>query len=77
MATIVKRKRSGERYVLIGTGYGYYKSQLPGLIGGTLFPREDAGEMMLAAVSDRNGRIEWLPTEEFVVTEVDGKPVAD
>jgi hypothetical protein len=75
MATIVMHKKSGKNYVLIGTGYGAYKSQLPGLVGGALFPREDAGEIPAAAVSDREGNILWLLTEELVVTEVDGKPI--
>jgi len=74
MATIVVHKRSGIRYILIGTGYGAYKSQLPGVFGGSVFPREETGEIPLAAVTDGEGNIKWILTEELVVTEVDGQP---
>ncbi|MEF3313488.1 hypothetical protein PV433_31855 [Paenibacillus sp. GYB004] len=74
MATIVVHKRSGIRYVLIGTGYGAYKSQLPSVFGGSVFPREETGEIPLAAVSDKAGNIEWILTDELVVAEVDGQP---
>lgn len=74
MATIVVHKRSGTRYVLIGTGYGAYKSQLPGVFGGSVFPREETGEIPLAAVSDKAGNIRWMLTDELVVAKVDGHP---
>lgn len=77
MATIVVHKRTGLRYVLIGTGFGAYKSQSPSFFGGTLFPSEDEGENPVAAVSDAEGNILWMLTEELIVTEVDGKPVAE
>lgn len=75
MATIVVHKRSGLRYVLIGTGYGAYKSQMPSVFGGSMFPREETGEIPLAAVTDREGNIKWILTDELIVTEVDGQPL--
>lgn len=77
MATIVVHKQSGRKYVLIGTGYGAYKAMMPSMLGGTLFPHEEAKEIPVAAVSDRNGNILWLSTEELVVTEVDGTNISD
>jgi ribosomal protein S27AE len=75
MATIVLHKPSQVKYLLLGTGYGVYRSRLPGVIGGSLFPQTDEGEIPVAAVCDRSGNMLWLLTEELLVLEVDGKPV--
>lgn len=77
MATIVLHRKSGRRFVLLGTGFGAYKSARPSVFGGNLFPREEEGRMPLAAVCDKNGLIEWFYTDELIVEEVDGQKVAD
>jgi hypothetical protein len=74
VATIVLHKPSGEYYVLIGTGFGAYKSQRPSLVGGNLLPHEDSGEIPVAAVCNQAGVISWFYTEELTVVEIDGKP---
>jgi hypothetical protein len=75
MAILVLHKQTGIRYVLIGTGYGAYSSSNSSLFGGDLFPNEEHGEIQLAALSDSNGCIIWLPTEELQVMEIDGVAV--
>ncbi|WP_282937906.1 hypothetical protein [Paenibacillus sp. RC67] len=77
MATLVKHKESGKIFVLIGTGYGAYKALLPSVMGGSMFPHEEAAEIPLAALSDRYGNITWMLTEELQVIEVDGKAIRD
>lgn len=72
MAIIVKHKKTGEEYVLLGTGYGAFKASRPGLIGGSLFPEEEEGTYHMLAVSDFTGNIHWFEDEAFQVTEVDG-----
>lgn len=77
MATLVKHKKSGKIYVLIGTGYGAYKALLPSVIGGSMFPHEESAEIPLAALSDRYGNITWILTDELQVIEVDGQAIGD
>lgn len=75
MATIVLHQKSGKRLILLGTGYGAFKSSRPSFFGGNLFPNEEEGQMALASVCDRNGRIEWVYSDELVVVEIDGEKV--
>ncbi|MCS7462046.1 hypothetical protein N0M98_18060 [Paenibacillus doosanensis] len=77
MAIIVQHKESRKSYVLIGTGYGAYKSMMPGVLGGSMFPREESAEIPTAAVSDKYGTIHWILTDQLQVVEIDGRPVAD
>jgi len=63
---------TGKHYVLIGTGYGAYKSARSSLFGGDLFPTEEEGEIPTAAVSDQSGNIHWFLTEKLRVVEIDG-----
>lgn len=72
MATIVLHKPSGEKYIFLGTGFGAYKAMRAGVLGGDLFPHEEAGEIMAAAVCDAQGHIRWFETEELQVLEIDG-----
>lgn len=72
MAVKVLHKPTGQAYVLIGTGFGTYKSSTPSFLGCDLFPKIDQGDIAVAAVCDRRGQIVWLPTDELQVLEVDG-----
>ncbi|SCW51414.1 hypothetical protein SAMN04487970_1011124 [Paenibacillus tianmuensis] len=76
MATIVWHKPSGRKYLFLGPGFGAYKAQRAGVLGGDWFPHEESGEIMVAAVCDGNGIIRWFPSEELQVLEIDGKPVS-
>lgn len=75
MAAIVIHRGSGERYVLLGTGFGAYKSSRASVFGGNLFPHEEEGIMMMAAACDSSGTIFWFKTEELKVIEVDGMEI--
>lgn len=75
MATIVLHQRTGDRLLLIGTGYGAFKSSRPSAFGGTMFPTEEEGRIRAAAVCDSNGQIKWILTEELIVVEIDGVDV--
>lgn len=57
MAILIKHETTGVQYVLIGTGYSYYKDSLPGAFGGVLFPNVDEGELQMVAVCDASGDI--------------------
>ncbi len=73
MAIIVQHKQSHNNYILLGTGFGIYKSSRPSFLFKNLFPVEEQKDFDLVAVSDRNGNIKWFYSEELVVVEVDGE----
>jgi hypothetical protein len=77
MAIIVKHKETNRIYALIGTGYGAFKAVSPSFFGGDLFPREDKGEIPVAAVTDGNGKIQWFFTDDLRVIEIDGVKIED
>ena len=72
MATIVEYTKNGKRYVLLGTGFGTYKSAHSGFLLGDWFPTVDEGQITMAAVCDASGKIRWAHTDELIVVEVDG-----
>ena len=77
MATIVKLKESDRHAILIGVGYGIYKSTRPGLFFGNLVPEEQEGESQMAAVSTSTGDILWCRSEDLTVISVDGSKPED
>lgn len=77
MATIVQHRDTKVVYALIGTGYGAYKATRPSLLGGSLLPYEESGEIPVAAVCDKTGVIKWFYTDELEVLEIDGIKVED
>ncbi|WP_088187181.1 hypothetical protein [Desulfosporosinus sp. FKA] len=77
MAAIVLHKVKGKYYVLVGTGYSFFKYSRPSLLGGDLFPHQEEGEFMRAAISDECGVISWVQTSELEVIEIDGIKIGD
>lgn len=77
MATIVLHKVTGKYYVLVGTGYSFYKDSRASFLGGVLFPHQEEGESMRAAISDEYGVIHWIQTNELEVLEIDGIRIGD
>jgi hypothetical protein len=73
MATIIETKHNHKRYLLIGTGYGEYESATPGFFLGNLAPSINHGNTKLVCVCDKGGKIGWIPSDEVLVIEVDGK----
>ena len=76
MSTILKHKKSGKHFVLIGTGFGAYKASHPSLIFGSLLPDEEYGSQPMGAICDRKGAILWGASKDFTVVQVDSKPLA-
>lgn len=77
MAIVVLHIKQRKKYVLIGTGYGAYKSARASVLGGSLFPHEDMGEIPVAAVTDSKGKIHWFLTEDLQVIEIDGENLTE
>ncbi|MDR3599313.1 MAG: hypothetical protein P4L49_02320 [Desulfosporosinus sp.] len=77
MATIVVLKVTGKHYVLVGTGYSFFKNSRPSFVGGTLFPHQEEGESLCAAISDEFGVIRWVQTNEIRVIEIDGVRIGE
>ena len=76
MATIVQHNESGKRYVLLGTGFGAYKSTMPGFLG-RMAPVVDDALLPMVCVCNKRGKIGWYESTEVRVMEVDGRPVGE
>ncbi len=77
MAILVQHRETNVQYILIGTGYSYFKDSLPSPLGGVFFPDVTEGETHMVAVSDAHGIIKWLPSDEVRVIAVDGLSTSD
>jgi len=77
MAVIVEQKEMKRRFVVIGTGYGSFRSERPSLFFGNLLPNVKADELSLVAVCNAEGRIGWCPSHELRVVSIDGKSPAE
>ena len=76
MAIIVEHRKSKNRYILLGSGYGIYKSSRPSAFLGNMAPKEESGELRVVALSDRKGKIHWIEAEFIRVVAVDGVSTA-
>jgi predicted RNA-binding Zn-ribbon protein involved in translation (DUF1610 family) len=76
MSVIVRNTRNGSMYILLGTSFSYYKDSRPGIFGGNLIPHEEEGEFKMAAVCNSQGDIEWFPTDDLKVIEIDGAQIS-
>ncbi len=72
MATIVRVKSTGNRGVLVGTGFGLYRTATPSILWGNLNPNKENGQAPLAALSDEDGVIHWAYTDDLEVVSVGG-----
>lgn len=72
MATIVKLKNSDRYGILVGVGYGMFKSSRPGMIFGNMDPHEKSGESEMAAISTAGGDILWCPSDDLTIVSIDG-----
>ncbi|MBN1917731.1 MAG: hypothetical protein JW889_07475 [Verrucomicrobia bacterium] len=77
MAIVVENKRTLDRYVLIGTGYGAYRSERPGLFLGNWMPDEKSGAYPMAAVATLDGEIGRFCSDQVRVASVDGRKVSE
>jgi len=77
MAVIVQHEPTGNRYVLLGAGFGAYRATRPSLFFGNWAPAEEEGKIEVVAICTPDGRIGWANSNELVVVEIDGKPPAE
>ena len=77
LVTIVKHKKTGKKYVLIGTGFGMFKTVRASMWGGNLSPQLQSGEKTVVAVADREGAIKWIDSGSLRVLEIDGRSLED
>ena len=72
MAVIVRHKEFGARYILLGAGFGAYKSSRPGLLLGNWAPHEKSGDIRVVLVCDSAGVTNWVESVNLEVVSVDG-----
>lgn len=77
MATIVEHKADGNRYVLIGPGYGMYHAVKAHVVLGNWGRSAETGSQKLVCVTNEAGEIGWLQAENVKVVSVDGKSPAE
>ncbi len=73
MATIVEHRTNGERYLLLGTGFGAFKALKPNAFFGNWLADEEAGEYSMIAVSNAVGEIGWFESTDLFVVSIDGQ----
>lgn len=71
MAIIVEHKELKGEYILIGAGFGAYKTSRPAVFIANHLPKEDSGEMTMVAVCNEDGEIGWFNSDELIVKKVD------
>lgn len=71
----VRSKRTEQEFVLLGAGYGMFRAQ--GQSGWGAIPSTREGDRGVVCVSDRNGEIFFVNSEELYVYSVDGKVITE
>jgi len=74
MAIIIQHIISGEKAVLIGTGFGAFSALRPSMFWGNLDPQKESGTVGAVCVCDKRGNIRWVKSKSIRVVEIDGKP---
>ena len=77
MATIVRQKDTGERFVLLGAGLGAYAGGRVEWLYGALEGEDASTVISVVAVSNPQGDIRWIPSDELTVVSVDGRSPAE
>ena len=72
MPTIVIHKKSKQEFVLLGTGFGSYRTHRPHGILADVY-RAESGEFPMMCICDRNGKIGWVRTNAMKVKTIDGE----
>ena len=75
MATIVRHRKSGQRFVLLGSGFGAFQSKKPNWLPGGVMADTEEGQYAMVCVCDSYGEIGWVESSQMVVESVDGQPV--
>lgn len=77
MTTIVRHKATGERFVLLGAGYGAYKSARPHGLLGNVAPVEEGGTVRAVLVCDAEGVLSWIESAHLETVTIDGRSPRD
>ncbi len=77
MAVIVEKKKTGRRYIYLGSGFGMDKDRQSNSILGSLgsFDIEEIDKLI--CVCDESGTLEWIESDELKVIEVNGENPAN
>ena len=75
MATIVMHKDSGEKYALLGSGFGAYQSKKPNWLFGDLMADTSEGQYAMVCVCNSFGRVGWIESSKVIVESIDGQDV--
>ena len=72
MATIVEHSMTMKRYILVGAGYGTFKTARAHKFFGTAAAVEKSGSYPMFALCDENGKIKWCKSSDCTIISVDG-----
>lgn len=75
MATIVKNISTDEKYILVGVGFGAYKTSKSSVFIANQLPKSEEGEEAMAALCDKNGKIKWVDSSQIEIVEIDGREI--
>lgn len=73
MTIIVKHKRTGNNYILLGMNGGGNKTSLPTRFLNDLFTKEEQDNPVLVTLCDARGNIFLSQVDEIIITEIEGK----
>jgi len=73
MATIVREKKTGDHYILLGAGFGVFKSEKPNAFFGNWMPEKSEGQFPMVCLCGVDGKIGWALSEDVVVISIDGQ----
>lgn len=77
MEIIVENRETGKRLLFLGSGYGHSHAMRPSMLMGKWFPIDEKQSYSLICLSDAAGNIVWGYSKDFIVVEVNGKPVSE
>ena len=72
MATIVESSVTGQRYVVVGSGFGMSQQTNPHWLLGNAAPVTKKGTESVICVADEDGQIGWLESSVLRVVSIDG-----
>jgi len=72
LLTIVNQIATNKNFILIGTGFGAFKTSNPSTFRVNRPPKADEGVIPMVAVCDENGQIKWMKTNEIKIVNIDG-----
>ena len=77
MTTIVKHRKTGNEYILLGINQGGGKINLPSRFLNDLFTPEESANSTSVTVCDARGNIFIVYIDDLIVVEIDGQKPAE